>query len=216
MIDFLQLIRQSQISKKETERFLLLIKSILPFPNQMPKDMNTLLKRLNITDYLKKKISIVCKEELQKNQITCDKCIQSEKTNIAYILDTDICALLSNLVLRLASNIEQYKKTILNPGLQTIYDIPFGEIYQYLLKKYPNENLLSLLLHVDGIGLVKSTKLKLWLCSASIVELLPCLRSRRSNMFVLSMYIGYSDPDVTTWLKSCFSSLNVLKGTGIT
>lgn len=216
MFEFLQLLRQSQISKKESEKFLSFIKSILPFPNQMPKDMNTLLQRLHTTNYFKNKtICILCEKELRKNQFSCSECVTTEKKYIAHIFDTDIHALLVNIVSRLSSEIEEYKKIISNSNPQTIYDIPFGKVYQSLLRQYSNENLLSLLLHVDGISLVKSTKLKLWICDAVLVELPPILRNKRSNITLLSMYIGYSDPNVKIWLKSCFSNLNSLKATGL-
>jgi hypothetical protein len=215
MFEFLQLIRQSQISKKESERFLSFIKSILPVPNQMPKDMNTLLKQIGVINYFSKiTICVLCEKELQNTQHLCCRCVKTEKKNIAYIFNTNIHALLANIVSRLSSDIEEYKKLILNPNSQKIYDIPFGKIYQSLLRKYPNENLLSLLLHVDGISLAKSTKLKLWICDAALVELPPILRNRRSNIFLLSMYIGYSQPKVKTWLQSSFSQLNSLKTTG--
>lgn len=61
---FLQLIRRSQISKKESENLLCLIRSILPFPNQMPKDMNTLLEQIGVTDYFSKRtICTLCEKE---------------------------------------------------------------------------------------------------------------------------------------------------------
>ncbi|CAF3073771.1 unnamed protein product [Rotaria sp. Silwood2] len=72
MVNLLQLIRQSQISKKQSERLLYFIKSILPVPNQMPKDMDTLLKALNMTDYFNKRtICILCDKDLEKNKNLC-------------------------------------------------------------------------------------------------------------------------------------------------
>ncbi|CAF3327366.1 unnamed protein product [Rotaria socialis] len=173
MVEFLQLIRTSQISKNESEKFLSFVKSILPFPDQMPKNMNTLLKGLNTADYFNRRtICILCEKELQKNQNLCSQYIH---------------ALLSNIVSRHSSDIEEYKKFILNPDSQTPYDIPLGKAYQRLLRQYSNENLLTILLHVDGISVVKSTNLKLWICAASLIELPPSLRTRRSNMFLVSI-----------------------------
>ncbi|CAF4245698.1 unnamed protein product, partial [Rotaria sordida] len=49
-------------------------------------------------------------------------------------------------------DIDEYKKLILNPDPQTTYDVPLGKVYQHLLRQHPNENLLTLLLHVNGIS----------------------------------------------------------------
>ncbi|CAF4834517.1 unnamed protein product [Rotaria socialis] len=215
MLEFLQLIRQSQINKKQSEHFLSFIKSILPCPNQMPKNMNSLLKRLDVTDYFKKRtICILCEKELEKKQNLCNHCVKTEKKYIAHILDTDIHGLLANIVSRLALDIEEYKKLIFNPNQETKFDIPFAKVYQRLIQQHSTENLLTLLLHVDGIGLVKSSKLKLWICDASIIELPPELRYHRANVFLISMYIGYTEPNVNIWLKSSFHTLIGLKKTG--
>ncbi|CAF4129263.1 unnamed protein product [Rotaria magnacalcarata] len=77
-------------------------------------------------------------------------------------------------------------------------DIPFASCYQNLLK-YDN-NFISLLFHIDGIGLFKSSKLKLWLFSTSIIELPPRLRYKRCNMPVVSVWVGYKEPNIYMWL----------------
>ena len=107
-----------------------------------------------------------------------------------------IQALLSNIVSRLAISMENYKKIILNPDSKTKYDIPFAKVYKNLLQQYLTENLLTLLLHIDGIPLSKSSKLKLWICYASIIEISPHLRVQRANMFLISIYIGYTESSV--------------------
>lgn len=215
MFEFLELIRASQISKRESEKFLSFIKSLLPFPNQMPKDMNRLLTGLGTTNYFKKKtICILCEKEFKNNQQFCNECSKKEKKYVAHIFDTNIHALICNIVSKYWSDIDNYKKLILNSDPQTTYDIPFGKAYHYLIKQYSNENLLSLLLHVDGISIVKSTNLKLWICDASLIELPPNFRTKRSNIFLISMYIGYTEPNVKTWLKSSFENINALKKTG--
>ncbi|CAF4259212.1 unnamed protein product, partial [Rotaria sordida] len=180
----------------------------------MPKDMNTLLKGLDTTDYFKKrKICILCEKKLHKSQVSCNECSKKDKKYIARIFDTDIYALLSNIVSRHYSDIDEYKKLILNPDPQTTYDIPLGKVYQHLLRQHPNENSLTLLLHVNRISVVKSTNLKLWICDANLIELPSIYRNLRSNMFLVSMYIGYSEPNVKAWLKSSFANINSLKTT---
>ena len=66
-----------------------------------------------------------------------------------------------------------------------------GQIYDHI-RWGP---LVSLLLHLDGVGLTRSTQLKLWLFSGSIVELPPKLHNRRYNMIALSIWVGHSEPE---------------------
>ena len=69
-------------------------------------------------------------------------------------------------------------------------------------------------MHIDGISIVKSTNLKLWICDASLIELPPAIRTKRSNIFLISMYVGYTEPNVKTWLRSSFENNNALKTVG--
>ncbi len=67
-------------------------------------------------------------------------------------------------MLRLYSNIDEYKVKIkANDDIDKTKDIPFGTLYQQLLKKNHNEEIISLLLHVDSISVTKSSKLKMWM-----------------------------------------------------
>ncbi|CAF1617130.1 unnamed protein product, partial [Didymodactylos carnosus] len=114
-------------------------------------------------------------------------------------------------VTRLAKEIQRFKQHISTANPTTPYDIPFGKQYQKLLAECPGQNLLSLVIHLDGVGLVKSTNLKLWLCSVSLIELPPHIRTRRHNMPLLSMYIGHTEPNVKIWLKWSLNMVNQLK-----
>ena len=117
---------------------------------------------------------------------------------------------------RLSNEIQEYKHFLLNASDEKPYDIPFAKQYKKLLIQYHDKNFLSLILHIDGTSLVKSTKLKLWLCSDSIVELPPNIRVRRKNIILLSMYIGYSEPNVKIWLESSLTMIQKLKEKGMT
>ena len=215
MIRFLQLMRQSQISKSESELFLSFINSILPVPHVMPRNMNILLEQMNIANlFTKRTVCILCRRELVRNKSRCDECPTAESKHVAHILDTHLPSLLKIIVPRLALEIEAYKKIISNGNSHLPYDIPIGKRYKSLLRQYPGQNLLSLILHIDGVGLVKSSNMSLWVCNASIVELPPETRVRRSNIVLLSMYIGYSEPNPMLWLDSCFLALDQLKRKG--
>lgn len=87
--------------------------------------------------------------------------------------------------------------------------------YADMLKRIDSSrNFISLLLHLDGVSLCKSTKKTLWLFSGIIIELPPDLRYRRENMVLLSVYIGDCEPKAKTWLNSSFSNLLRLKNEG--
>ncbi|CAF4840063.1 unnamed protein product [Rotaria socialis] len=113
-------------------------------------------------------------------------------------------------------NIDDYKEQInYNDDKEKAGDIPFRRLYQQLLKQNQKENLISLLLHLDEVGLTKSTKLKLWLFSGSIIELPSKLRYRRYNMIPMSIWVGYTEPQPDIWLKSIVNELKYLKSQDI-
>jgi hypothetical protein len=216
MRHFLKLLRQSQISKKGSQSFLSFINSILPIPNRMPRNMNNLLKEMHVVDYFKKRtVCTLCGGSLRQNETKCNDCPGAESQHVALILDTHLPSLLSTFLSRLAPDIERYRKTFSNAHGNMSFDIPFAQNYRRLLRRYAGQNLLSLILHIDGISLVKSSKLCLWVCNASIVELPPNVRTRRSSILLVSMYIGYSEPNAKLWLDACFVELNTLKQKGL-
>ena len=216
-IKFLQFIRQSQISKLSANKLLVFIKSLLPTPNSVPSNMNNLLAHLNILDYFEKRtVCTLCQRILQYNQTKCNDCLAAETKHVAHILDSNISLLLTTIVSRLVDEIQQYKNVFSNTTDEDYYDIPFAKQYKKLLIQHSDKNLLSLIMHIDGIRLVKSTKLKLWLCSASIIELPPNIRIQRQNMILLSMYVGYTEPNIKLWLESTLRMMKDLKEKGIT
>lgn len=118
-------------------------------------------------------------------------------------------------MIRLASNISEYKKKIhQNDDADKTKDIPFGNLYQYLLKKNNHRDLISLLLHIDGIAITNSSKLKMWMLSGSIVELPSSLRSRRCNMVVISIWLAYIEPPAKLWLDYTSNKLKFIKEKG--
>lgn len=215
ILQFLKLLRSSQISKAQSQSFLTFVNDILPIPNHMPSTMNSLLRTLNIPDYfVKRTICVLCGLQLHFSDLTCSNCPTAGKKHIAYILDVDLRALLSVIVCRLTREIEEYRQIILRNDSTAPYDIPFAENYQRLLREWNGGNLLSLILHIDGINLVKSSRLSLWILNASLVELPPRLRKNRANIALCSIYIGYSEPNPMFWLGTCFSRIIELKRRG--
>jgi hypothetical protein len=93
-------------------------------------------------------------------------------------------------------------------------DIGFNNLYQQLLKYNPDDNFITFLLHLDDIRLSKSTKMKMWLFSGSIVELRPPLRSHRYNNVLFSFCFSYKEPDIKVWLRNCTNLMKMMKTKG--
>lgn len=94
-------------------------------------------------------------------------------------------------------------------------DIAFSEVYQSLIRKHDPQDLISLLLHADGVSVTRSTKLKMWLISGVIIEVPPHLRNRRWNMIPISIWVSHVEPVVSIWLKKSVDTLRSIKATGI-
>ena len=93
---------------------------------------------------------------------------------------------------RLSSIISEYRGKIRgNDGGDETNGIPFGNLYQYLLKKNIRRDLIRRLLHVDTITITNASKLKMWMLSGLIVESPASLSSRWCNSIVISIWIVY-------------------------
>ncbi|CAF3386067.1 unnamed protein product, partial [Rotaria socialis] len=214
---FMIIARQSHISKIHTNSFLSLIKSGLPVPNTMPSTEKQIRDLLGVQElFTKRSVCLLCSLDFDYKQITCPRCSTSNKTRVAFVYDGDIEVIIKNVMLRLYSNIDEYKVKIkANDDVDKTRDIPFGSLYQQLLKKNNHEEIISLLLHIDGVSVAKSSKLKMWMLSACFVELHPKLRNRRSNMVPISIWVGFTEPKVKLWLRSAMNKLKAIKSQGI-
>ncbi|CAF2157069.1 unnamed protein product [Rotaria magnacalcarata] len=113
---------------------------------------------------------------------------------------------------RLVPDIERNRQQILidSSSPQNNNDIMFNKIYRDLQYKYSLTPFVSLLLHLDGIALSRSSKLNLWLFSCTIIELPVELRYRCCNTVVLSVWVGYREPIIDAWLSESLQQLNTL------
>jgi hypothetical protein len=215
--DLLSFLRKGDVNKSHSTLLLKLVKSVLPVPNNMPSTTEEILSLLNVQDlFTKRSICLLCKQDLNYKETRCSLCQSQDHKTIANIFDLDIRRVLTTILARLEPNIEEYKQQINNhDDKEKTNDIAFCLLYQQLLKQNPGQNLISLLLHLDGVGLTRSTQLKLWLLSASIVELPSKLRHRRYNMVPMSIWVGYSEPAPDIWLKLITNELKYLKTHGI-
>lgn len=123
---------------------------------------------------------------------------------------------MEKIIVRLESEIEKYKIQIRNGNRddQTI-DIVFGDVYQSLIRRYGFQDLITLVLHADGVSVTNSSKLKMWLLSGVIVEIPPNLRSRRCNMVPISIWVSTVEPVMNIWLKRSVDNLNSIKARGM-
>ncbi len=68
-----QLFRQSKLAKIEHRKFLDLIESVLPIPNELPKNMNELLSLLEMKEnfFRKRRICLVCSRDIPDSLCFC-------------------------------------------------------------------------------------------------------------------------------------------------
>ena len=213
----MHLLRRSQISKSQSKQLLSFIHDLLPIPNNFPKKSSKLLSEINIQTYYHKRIiCALCGAELDKKR-KCSSCHDFEKKHLAFIYDTQFTALLTMIISRLFQQIECYREKFSKDNTDNVnetYDIPFANIYQSLRKSYGNK-IITLLFHLDGIGICKSTKLKMWILTASIIELPPRLRYRRENMPPISLWFSCTTPNIDMWLSRSIKMLKSLKLNGM-
>ncbi|CAF4171168.1 unnamed protein product [Adineta steineri] len=193
--NLLRAFRQTKLCKTYSTNMLKLIGSGLPQPNNLPTSLNSLLRYMNVENlFTKRKVCLSCQSDIEYSARFCLKCKSTDKIQFANIYDIDYAVVFSEIVER------------------NIVDI---KIYRSFLKTVIHQPFISTLIHLDGIPLAKSSKLTLWLLSCSILELPPHLRNQRENMIILSMWIGFQQPLIKTWLRECIPSLNQLKSSGM-
>ena len=214
--DLSTFLRKANVNKSHSSSLLKLIKSLLPVPNSMPCSTENLLSLLGVRDlFVKRSVCLACNQYFEYGKSQCPLCQVADEKEIARVFDVDIYESMKTIIERLSTEIEDYKRLISDVHHRSApNDIPFRRLYRELLDRNPTQNLISLLLHLDGIGLTKSTQLKLWLFSGSIVELPAKLRHRRYNMMLMSMWIGYAEPRPELWLKPIINELQHVKTRG--
>ncbi|CAF1987565.1 unnamed protein product [Rotaria magnacalcarata] len=212
------LFRQSQLSKTQCHSFIDLIHSALPQPNSLPSNMNQLLSmlQLKVNFFKKRKVCLLCYNDLAGDARICLNCPTSADSNIAIIYDSDLMSILSILLKKHWKTIFTYKEELRsNNDVSGDLDIGFAYAYQNLLRKFPNENFITALMHLDGVGLCKSNKLKMWLLSFSLIELPAKVRYQRYNMPVVSIWVSSKEPIASVWLGNSIDALKELKVSGI-
>ena len=214
--DLSKFLRQANVNKSHSSSLLKLIKSLLPVPNNMPCSTESLLSLLGARDlFVKRAVCLLCHQYFDYGCRQCPLCLVGDEKEIGRAFDVDIYESIRSIVERVSPDIDDYKRLINDVHHRsTSNDIPFRRLYRELLNRIVPQNPIGLVLHLDGIGLTKSTQLKLWLFSGSIVELPARLRHRRYNMILMSMWIGYAEPNPELWLKPITNELQYVKTRG--
>jgi hypothetical protein len=237
-----EIFRDASISRVCCSRLLLLINSVLPQPHNAPKSLKALHQSMNgerkrlqarplpssnvrqeevflLVEQLfdKRSVCTLCHADLASDQRTCGKCSSPAEKHVADVFDVNQPLVFTRVLDRLLPEIEaNHARNISNDAsCQDNNDIMFNDAYRKLRNDHASSPFVSLLLHIDGISLSKSSKLTLWLLSAALVEVPAHRRYHRFNMLVLSAWIGYCEPDIDLWLRECLSRLSQLKKTGM-
>ncbi|CAF3446219.1 unnamed protein product [Rotaria socialis] len=182
----------------------------------MPTTEQELLLLLGVNElFTKRTLCLLCYNEFSYDNKFCPQRCSTDRSSIACIYDSNVELIIQKIIARQSSNFNEHKKNIYNnTDYEKTKDIPFGTLYQYVLKQNGYQDLISLLLHADGIGITSSTKLKMWMLSGSIVELPAKLRSRQCNMVIISIWIAYIEPPAKLWLNYSVNKLQIIKDQG--
>ncbi|CAF1134088.1 unnamed protein product [Adineta steineri] len=187
--NLLFLLRKANICKSHADKFIQLIHTGLPIPNTMPKSMKDLLSTLQVESlFTKREICTMCHLDVNEhsNENTCN--LEGKQSNTT-IFDIDVNTVLFHLLNRLWPSILEYKNEIESNTANDYNDIPFNYLYQNMIQKISGETeFITIILHLDGISICKSTKLKLWLLSGIIVELHPRIVLQNGNICKIFFY----------------------------
>lgn len=161
--------------------------------------------------FVKRILCIKCESDLSLTSKKCTKCSNTNSERIAEVFDTLQETVFTRTYDRLSSAIDAYRKCFTEQQINNdTNDIVYNQNYKTLCNG-TTDTFITILLHIDGIRLSKSSKESLWLLSCSIIELPPNIRIRRENNIVLSMWISKEQPNIYLWLSRCFQQLLDLK-----
>ena len=164
--------------------------------------------------FTKRQVCLNCECDLPLNERYCQKCGPDKMKQLANIYDADLSLLFTRTLDCLSTEIDTYRTQFLaSPRDESTNDIPYNNNYQLLLNT-TTQLFISIILHLEGIGLSRSHNHPLWLLSCSLVELPPHLRIRRFNMPVLSAWIAEEEPNMKLWLGEIVRRLQTLKNQG--
>lgn len=193
------------------EKLLELIHILLPSPNNLPKTLNKLKKKLNNdNDSIKEKfycdncISVLSDTKLCLNNNCSKKDTHSKTVNSFTYLN--FLPRLTRLIKNHVDDIESFKNNKSN-----FKDLIDSEHYKVL--NAPNQ--LSLMVYSDGISVSKSYSHNFWPVIIGLCELPLALRDSIKNKIVCGVWFGKNKPTSDILFSNLIEEINFINQTGI-
>ncbi|CAF3052191.1 unnamed protein product, partial [Rotaria sp. Silwood2] len=184
----------ANLDKLKSKKLLVLIKSFLPSPNNLPVTHKQILKRSGRTSmfttqyYCNHCSSIVSTLKLGAKICLTSGCVGSQRTlnnnELTEVVTVNIISRLESILARNVDALTGQTNHLFPPG-----DVSRFGFYQEITNNKTNGNVITLILHADAATLVPSNKRSLWPFYASIVELPPPIREYKHNILTLALWV---------------------------
>ena len=175
---------------------------------------NLLIRILVEELFMKRLVCIACMSDLPITSKSCPKCPHDNRDRLAFLFDSIQVTMFTRTYDRLSSIINSYRQ---NFGKEEVgsetNDIIYNRNYKSLCDGV-HYSFISIIVHLDGVSLCKTSKRTLWIFSCSICELPPAIRNRRQNNIILSLWLSKEQPHINLWLDRCLCQLINLKQKG--
>ncbi|CAF4182888.1 unnamed protein product [Rotaria sp. Silwood2] len=210
------------LDKLKSKKLLVLIKSLLPSPNNLPVTHKQVLKRFGRTSmfttqyYCNHCSNIVSTLKLGAKICLTSDCIGSQRTlnsnELTEVVTVNIVSRLESILVRNIEVLTGQTNHLFPPS-----DLSRFEFYQEVTKNKANENVITLILHSDAAPLVRSNKQSLWPFYTSIAELPPPIREYKHNILTLALWASRVKPDPNIFLDFMLFQLRALieRGTSV-
>ncbi|CAF4275374.1 unnamed protein product, partial [Rotaria sp. Silwood2] len=212
----------ANLDKLKSKKLLVLIKSLLPSPNNLPVTHKQVLKRFGRTSmfttqyYCNHCSNIVSTLKLGAKICLTSDCIGSQRTlnsnELTEVVTVNIISRLESILVRNIEVLTGQTNHLFPPS-----DLSRFEFYQEVTKNKANENVITLILHSDAAPLVRSNKQSLWPFYTSIAELPPPIREYKHNILTLALWASRVKPDPNIFLDFMLFQLRALieRGTSV-
>ncbi|CAF0800918.1 unnamed protein product [Brachionus calyciflorus] len=164
------------------------LKSLFPFPNNLPSSYNQIIKTINFKPVNEISLCEFCQQKLINDKCSNENCysinqkVQINKKNSIFVFDTE--KQIINIVQSEWSHFKSYKE---NLKKETINDVCNSNIYSQI------ENPISLILFADAANITKSSNTSMWAIFSTIVELPPIIRNAKKNIIIHTLWNGELD-----------------------
>jgi hypothetical protein len=202
---FSAIVFKHKLSDNAVRDILKLTNSILPQPNNCPKNIKKIHKKLfGIKDkYIKNYFYCSNCQKLSSDSKSCDTC----QTQLINFITLDVSYQLKSLVDRkdiFQELIENKNKNQYNNILATTLD---GSVYQKYLNQTDSDISLSLSLNSDGAPLINSKNSSLWPVLAKIVELPDSIGESFENLIFIGLWLHTEKPAYEIFMSKCVEAI---------